>query len=299
MNYLNSTNQKKIYLFFIFWIAILIISILFITDNILEKINQITLEDDLQKEIIDDQKNENNTEKRETPITNEVISKTIQVITSGCKNENSDKTFNRLGSGVLISNDGYVVSNAHIFEGCKSTIYIANSIDSITDTSIIYTAEVKNKDQDLDLALLKINKSENLKQTNLDFPFFVLKNNDNLILGESIYILGYPTLRSDRDTNNLKIHITRGTVSGFEYINHFPNGWIVTDGDISYGNSGGAVIDQKGNLVGIPVYGVSEGTAWIGYILSINVIIDWLNNENFSFFDNKKVENLSLVINNR
>ena len=299
MNNVNSTNQKTIYFYFIFWIAILITSILFITDNILEKINQITLENDLQKEIVDDQINENNTENRETPITNEVISKTIQVITSGCKNENSDKTFNRLGSGVLISNDGYVVSNAHIFEGCKSTIYIANSIDSITDTSIIYTAEIKNKDQDLDLALLKINQSENLKQTNLDFPFFALKNNDNLILGESIYILGYPTLRSDRDTNNLKIHITRGTVSGFEYINYFPNGWIVTDGDISYGNSGGAVIDQKGNLVGIPVYGVSEGTAWIGYILSINVIIDWLNNENFSHFDNEKVENLSLVINNR
>ena len=94
MNNVNSTNQIKMYLFFIFWIAILITSILFITDNILEKINQITLENNLQKEIVDNQINENNTENRETPITNEVISKTIQVITSGCKNENSDKDQN-------------------------------------------------------------------------------------------------------------------------------------------------------------------------------------------------------------
>jgi S1-C subfamily serine protease len=219
----------------------------------------------------------------ETPLENNLLDqniitqKTVQVVVENCNLETEDSALGTsVGSGVLITDDGYIVSNSHVIEDCYGEIYIATTEDVDTPTEITYIAKIIHDNPELDLVLLKIVSFENGSSIGTQFEYFDLFSTDELSLGETIQIWGYPTARGDGTTYSLQINLTKGTISGFESDYSLKRGWIVTDADISYGNSGGAALDETGRLVGIPTFGRTEGASWLGYLRSADVLKSWL-----------------------
>ena len=218
-----------------------------------------------------------------------IIKKTVQVIAKGCGLGPDDRAaWTNLGSGVLVSANGFIISNAHILEECYGEILIATTDNPDTNTVTRYLADVVEQSNDLDLVLLKIISTQDNLPITESFEYFELYESKELKLGDSISIWGYPTARGDGISYNLKINLTKGTISGFESDFNQQRGWIITDADITYGNSGGAALDKNGRLVGIPTQGVTEGASWIGYLRSVDVIKEWLlqtNNDRGVFSD--------------
>ena len=219
----------------------------------------------------------------ETPLENNLLDqniitqKTVQVVVENCNLETGDSALGTsVGSGVLITNDGYIVSNSHVIKDCYGEIYIATTEDVDTPTEITFIAKIIHDNPELDLVLLKIVSFENGSSIGTQFEYFDLFSTDELSLGETIQIWGYPTARGDGTTYSLQINLTKGTISGFESDYSLKRGWIVTDADISYGNSGGAALDKTGRLVGIPTFGRTEGASWLGYLRSADVLKSWL-----------------------
>jgi S1-C subfamily serine protease len=142
-----------------------------------------------------------------------------------------------LGSGLLVSPEGYIVTNHHVVEyGDKLNITV-----SLTDGST-YKAKFLNSDPDKDLALIKIENDD--KKT---FPFADLKNLSPNLLGQTVIALGNPIgyqssvsmgILSAKDR---KVKTEEGTLEGL----------LQTDAAINPGNSGGPLVDINGNLVGI------------------------------------------------
>ena len=206
----------------------------------------------------------------------DIIDKTVQVVAYDCiENEYQSTSFIGLGSGVLVSEKGHILTNAHVLENCSGEIYIATVQNVDSKSEITYTAELLKIDSELDLALLVVNSSITGNTPLGDFKYFEMKSSTELKLGESVEIWGYPSSRGDGESYSLNINLTKGTVSGFEQDSSYKRGWIVTDADISYGNSGGAALDSFGRLIGMPTFGVTEGASWIGYLRTSDVLKDW------------------------
>ena len=206
----------------------------------------------------------------------EIIEKTVQIVAYDCiESEYQNTSYIGLGSGVLVSDKGHVLTNAHVLENCSGEIYIATVQNVDSKSEITYTAELLKIDTNLDLALLLVNSSITGSSPPSDFKYFEMKSSSDLKLGESVEIWGYPSSRGDGESYSLNINLTKGTVSGFEQDSSYKRGWIVTDADISSGNSGGAALDSLGRLIGMPTFGVTEGTSWIGYLRTSDVLKDW------------------------
>ncbi len=206
----------------------------------------------------------------------EIIEKTVQIVVYDCiESEYQNTSHIGLGSGVLVSDKGHILTNAHVLENCSGEIYIATVQNVDSKSEITYTAELLKIDTNLDLALLVVNSSITGSSPPSDFKYFEMKSSSELKLGESVEIWGYPSSRGDGESYSLNINLTKGTVSGFEQDSSYKRGWIVTDADISYGNSGGAALDSLGSLIGMPTFGVTEGASWIGYLRTSDVLKDW------------------------
>ena len=158
----------------------------------------------------------------------------------GYGGQSSSQTATGTGTGVIISEDGYIVTNAHVIydseHGCglaeKITVYLSDDTD--------YEAEVIGYDTDFDLAVLRI-KADNL--TAAEFG-----NSDSLRLGESVIAIGNPL------GFELKNTVTSGIVSGLDRkinINEQSLSLIQTDAAINSGNSGGPLINKYGQVIGI------------------------------------------------
>ncbi len=163
------------------------------------------------------------------------------------------------GSGVIISQDGYVVTNNHVVDGAEKVEITLNDKRS-------YTAEVIGKDPTTDLALLKI------KET--DLPFINYGNSDNVKVGEWVLAVGNPfNLNSTvtagiisakgRNIGLLERDVTRGQFSIESYLQ--------TDAAVNPGNSGGALVNTKGELVGINSAIASNTGSYTGYSFAIPV----------------------------
>jgi len=206
----------------------------------------------------------------------EILKKTVQVVVNGCLSSDQENTFfTGLGSGVLVSSSGHILTNAHVLENCSGEIHIATVQNVDTKSEITYSAKLLKIDSNLDLALLLITSHISGYVISEEFDYFEMKSSSDLQLGESLEIWGYPSSRGDGITYSLNINLTKGTVSGFEQDTNYKRGWIVTDADISYGNSGGAALDTTGKLIGMPTFGVTEGASWIGYLRTSDVLEDW------------------------
>ena len=161
----------------------------------------------------------------------------------------------KFGSGVIISNDGYIVTAFHILSGTLSTV----KIDEKT-----YIANLIGFDEYADLAVLKINEG-NLRS--IDFP-----NKFDLKIGETVFAIGNPY--------NLGISVSKGILSGTG--RNFGNPYldiIQTDAAINQGSSGGAIINSNGQLIGLStsIASVSGGSDGVGFALPAERVIDIAN----------------------
>lgn len=175
-----------------------------------------------------------------------------------------------LGSGVIISEDGYIVSNAHVVENAteiKVTLQDGNK----------YSARLAGIDNVADVALLKIEDPDDPERK---FDFALLGDSDEVIIGEWCIALGNPFGLFDV---NKKPTATVGIVSGTDLdFGARENGvvyqdMIQTDAAINEGNSGGPLIDAEGKVIGINTFiftgsSYSHGSIGLGFAIPINRI---------------------------
>jgi serine protease Do len=160
------------------------------------------------------------------------------------------------GSGVIISNDGYIITNNHVVEN-------AESVDVTLNDKRTFTAKVVGRDPGSDIALLKI-KADNL-------PYIKYGDSDQLRLGEWVLAVGNPF--------NLTSTVTAGIVSakgrslGLSGGAYSIESFIQTDAALNMGNSGGALVNTKGLLVGITSAILSPNGAYAGNSFAIPVTI--------------------------
>ncbi len=167
------------------------------------------------------------------------------------------------GSGIVISSDGYIITNAHVVENddyivSKVTINV-NTTDPSTGDSISnsYTAEVLGSDTDTDLAVLKID-AEGLHAAQLG-------DSDKLSLGDDVVVIGNPL--------GLETSVAKGVVSGLNRQVYDDNSVsaIQTDTAINSGNSGGGLFNMYGEVVGIVNMKLINNNAEnLGFAITIN-----------------------------
>ncbi|MET0210426.1 MAG: Do family serine endopeptidase [Burkholderiaceae bacterium] len=157
-----------------------------------------------------------------------------------------------LGSGVIVSADGYILTNNHVVDG-------ADEIEITLNDSRHVRAKVVGTDPDTDLAVLKIELDK--------LPVIVLGNSDNLQVGDQVLAIGNPFGVGQTVTSGIVSALGRNQLR----INNFEN-FIQTDAAINPGNSGGALIDARGNLVGIntAIYSRSGGSLGIGFAIPVS-----------------------------
>ena len=152
------------------------------------------------------------------------------------------------GSGVIISNDGYIVTNNHVVEG-------ADELTVTLNDNREYSARIIGTDKTTDLALIKVSAK--------DLPTLPIGDSNNLKVGEWVLAVGNPF--------NLNSTVTAGIVSakarslGANGVESF----IQTDAAINAGNSGGALVNTKGELVGINAMLYSQTGSYSGYGFAI------------------------------
>lgn len=160
------------------------------------------------------------------------------------------------GSGVIISEDGYIVTNNHVIEDSDEIQVILNDKRS-------YTAKIVGTDPSTDLALLKVEEN--------NLPFIPFGNSDHLKIGEWVLAVGNPF--------NLTSTVTAGIVSAkARNINilqeqYSIESYIQTDAAVNQGNSGGALVNLAGELVGINSAILSPSGAYSGYSFAIPISI--------------------------
>jgi serine protease Do len=163
------------------------------------------------------------------------------------------------GSGVIVSSEGYIVTNNHVIEN-------ASEIEVILNDNSKYTAKVVGTDPSTDIAILKIEGS--------DFQPIPLGNSDDLKVGEWVLAVGNPF--------NLTSTVTAGIVSAkARNINLLSDrskqdvipieSFIQTDAAVNPGNSGGALVNTKGELVGINTAIASQTGSYSGYSFAVPV----------------------------
>jgi len=156
------------------------------------------------------------------------------------------------GSGVIISRDGYIVTNNHVIEG-------ADALEVTLDDKRTFTAKVIGTDPTTDIALIKIDGD--------DFPFIPWGDSDKLQVGEWVLAIGNPF--------NLASTVTAGIVSAkarsINIINKSSaiEAFIQTDAAVNPGNSGGALVNTAGELVGIITAIASPTGSFSGYSFAV------------------------------
>ncbi len=157
-----------------------------------------------------------------------------------------------LGSGVIVSNSGYILTNNHVVEG-------ADAIEVFLNDSRSSRAKVIGTDPDTDLAILKIDLER--------LPVIVLGNSDELQVGDQVLAIGNPFGVGQTVTSGIISALGRNQLG----INTFEN-FIQTDAAINPGNSGGALVDTQGNLLGIntAIYSRSGGSMGIGFAIPVS-----------------------------
>lgn len=170
----------------------------------------------------------------------------------GNDNEEEEDDPNSLGSGVIVSPDGYILTNYHVVEA-------ADEIEVVLADGRKSSAKLVGTDPETDLAVIKIE----LKQ----LPAIILGNVDGAKVGDVVLAIGNPFGVGQTVTMGIISALGRNNL----HINHFEN-FIQTDAAINFGNSGGALIDTNGNLLGInsAIYSQTGGSVGIGFAIPVS-----------------------------
>lgn len=174
------------------------------------------------------------------------------------------------GSGIIISNDGYIVTNNHVVDSSSSnSSYSYYSISDATSVKVklygsdeTYDAKIVGKDSQTDLAVLKIEK------TGLTAAEFA--DSDQAVVGEFAMAVGSPLGLDTTVTTGIISAVNREVESdGTKYV------CIQTDAAINAGNSGGALVNSEGKVIGINTLKLSgSGVEGIGFAIPINSTLD-------------------------
>ena len=153
-----------------------------------------------------------------------------------------------IGSGVIIEENGYIVTNNHIVKNLDDFFIIYNN-DTLKATII-------GNNKSLDISILKVNKN---------LPHIKIGKSDNLKIGQSILIIGFPL--------NIGKIVTGGIIGSFLKININGNDMTMIENDaaLNIGNSGGALISLDGKLIGINSMLITNTGYYIGYSFAIPI----------------------------
>lgn len=153
------------------------------------------------------------------------------------------------GSGVIISEDGYIVTNNHVIQN-------ATELEVTLNNNKSYLAKLVGTDSKMDIALLKIEADEKL-------PYTVFGNSDEIKVGEWVLAVGNPY--------NLNSTVTAGIVSAKarNLANDGIQSFIQTDAAVNPGNSGGALVNTRGELIGINTMISSPTGSYTGYSFAV------------------------------
>lgn len=155
------------------------------------------------------------------------------------------------GSGVIISPDGYIITNNHVIAN-------ASQLEITLNDNRTYTAKLIGTDPMTDIALVKVDGKD-------DFPFIPFGDSNNLKIGEWVLAVGNPF--------NLTSTVTAGIISAkARDLNQFdgnPQSFIQTDAAVNRGNSGGALVNTNGELIGINTAITSETGSYVGYSFAV------------------------------
>ncbi len=153
------------------------------------------------------------------------------------------------GSGVIISEDGYIVTNNHVIKDAKE-------LEVTLNNNKAYKAKLIGTDSKMDIALLKIDADEKL-------PFIVFGNSDQIKVGEWVLAVGNPY--------NLNSTVTAGIVSAKarNLDKASIQSFIQTDAAVNPGNSGGALVNARGELIGINTMISSPTGSYAGYSFAV------------------------------
>lgn len=171
----------------------------------------------------------------------------------GDQQDSEPRPDNSLGSGVIVSSQGYILTNNHVVES-------ADEIEVALADGRNFTAKVVGTDPETDLAVLKVDASE--------LPAITFSPNEKQSVGDVVLAIGNPFGVGQTVTQGIISALGRSHLG----INTFEN-FIQTDASINPGNSGGALIDNEGNLVGInsAIYSQSGGSMGIGFAIPANL----------------------------
>ncbi|PHV28540.1 2-alkenal reductase [Janthinobacterium sp. BJB426] len=166
--------------------------------------------------------------------------------------EDDDDLKNSLGSGVIVSHEGYVLTNNHVVEG-------ADEIEVVLTDGRKAPAKIVGLDPETDLAVIKIDLDK--------LPVIVLGQSELARVGDVVLAIGNPFGVGQTVTMGIISALGRNNL----HINSFEN-FIQTDAAINFGNSGGALVDTRGNLIGIntAIYSQSGGSVGIGFAIPVS-----------------------------
>ena len=189
-----------------------------------------------------------------------ILKASPSVINISSKKNNGARSFNGaptnevIGSGIIISNDGYIITNLHVIEGTRI-------VEVEMDNGQVYPASLIGFDQRSDLAVIKISPEDALKPIEIS-------NSASVRVGDQVIAIG--------NAFGLGKTFTSGIISatGRDYGNPYLE-LIQTDAAINPGNSGGALINHKGNLIGMntKIFSKTGSYAGIGFALPANKMI--------------------------
>lgn len=153
------------------------------------------------------------------------------------------------GSGVVLNDKGWIVTNYHVYNGSDKLIVKHND-------KIVEFTDVIGVDADKDILILKI--ADNT------FPYVVIGNSDLLNVGQKIYAIGSP--------EGFENTITEGIISGLRSYEAHTQNYIQISAPISHGSSGGAVVNAKGELIGISALSSKEGQN-LNFAIPVNEVL--------------------------
>jgi Do/DeqQ family serine protease len=173
----------------------------------------------------------------------------------GQRMPNRSEKQSSLGSGVILSHNGLVVTNNHVIQG-------ADDIKIALPDGREFPCEVLLKDESVDLAVLKIKAKE-------EFPVLGLANSDAVEVGDLVLAIGNPFGVGQTVTSGIVSALARNQVSDGD-VGFF----IQTDASINPGNSGGALMNMKGELIGIntAIFSRGGGSNGIGFAIPANLV---------------------------
>lgn len=169
------------------------------------------------------------------------------------------------GSGVIISSDGYIVTNNHVIADGEDGKGVASEITVTLHNKKTFKARVIGRDPSSDLAVLKIDA--------VGLPFLLYGNSDNVQLGQWVLAIGYPLSLETTVTAGIISAKARSIGINSRQSNSPIESFIQTDAAVNPGNSGGALINTEGMLIGINSAILAPSGTYAGYSFAIPVNI--------------------------